>query len=301
MFVTLGERIRELIACPICKQPLRLAVDSARCSACGTAYGLGEVQTGTGVEPVWDFRVVQPSYCRPSGFGAWESTQAKYLRHDAKHRRDGEARLREERDRVRRVYLEEFALTGAILDVGGHQGRLRQYIRPEDLDQYVSIDPFINVFEGVALDHDLLGVFECLRSPCNFVSAFAEALPFKSQSFDWVHNRSVLDHVMDPFMAMKESFRVLKPTGHMLLMVSIADGIEPRSLLKAAAGAVRDSVRALRRRAPNHLYEWTHANLRRLIEDCSFDVVHEYWHTPDRPRVYCVSLRKARHESPDAC
>jgi hypothetical protein len=78
-------------------------------------------------------------------------------------------------------------LEGRVLDVGGHEGRLREFLNGQE---YVSCDPFIDAFERRELQPRLLAAFKCFAGPCNFVACHAEHLPFKSASFDIVHMRS---------------------------------------------------------------------------------------------------------------
>ena len=67
--------------------------------------------------------------------------------------------------------------------------------------------------------------YPCLIEPCNFLLAQAERLPFKNNSFDWVHMRSVLDHLEDPYVALKEAYRVLEPGGSLLIGLTVSGGI----------------------------------------------------------------------------
>lgn len=51
------------------------------------------------------------------------------------------------------------------------------------------------------------------KNPYNWVKAPAEDLPFEDNSFDFVICRSLLHHLEDPLVGMKESWRVLKKGG----------------------------------------------------------------------------------------
>jgi ubiquinone/menaquinone biosynthesis C-methylase UbiE len=131
-----------------------------------------------------------------------------------------------ELDSVREIYTEEFHIKGSVLDVGGHQGRLRAYLN-DDVTIYVDVDPFLGCFQGLESQPNLLSVFPSLTETTNFLSCQAEYLPFAAASFDWVHMRSVLDHFYDPYIALREAYRVLKPGGHLMIGVSLHDEDHP--------------------------------------------------------------------------
>ena len=70
----------------------------------------------------------------------------------------------------------------------------------------------------------MASAYPCLKEPLNFVAGVAERLPFQSKMFDYVHMRSVLDHLHDPYIAMKEAWRILKPEGKLLIGLSVTGG-----------------------------------------------------------------------------
>ena len=51
----------------------------------------------------------------------------------------------------------------------------------------------------------------------NFQVADAQSLPFASNSFDLIFSCECLEHVPDPQKALNEFYRVLKPSGHLIL------------------------------------------------------------------------------------
>ena len=84
----------------------------------------------------------------------------------------------------------------------------------------------------------------------NAVMALAEELPFKQNSFDLVIASQVLEHVAGLEGAMAQAFSVLKPGGHFLITVPLADWFK--------------LYKGLIRRAPvnfidqeTHLREWS--------------------------------------------
>jgi SAM-dependent methyltransferase len=70
---------------------------------------------------------------------------------------------------------------------------------------------------GVDLDHEAVAIARC-RIPGGAVAhAAAEALPFRSGSFDVVYCVSTLEHVSDAGRALREMARVLHPEGKLYL------------------------------------------------------------------------------------
>ncbi len=119
-----------------------------------------------------------------------------------------------------RPIYNHFKMEGRILDVGGGAGSVREFL-PHDVE-FVSIDPYLNVRNENSLER--LSAYSCLNQPFNFIAATAEFLPFVSDSFDWVHMRSILDHVQLPDLALLEACRVVKPTGRVLIGLYVEGG-----------------------------------------------------------------------------
>lgn len=63
-----------------------------------------------------------------------------------------------------------------------------------------------------------------MNHPLNFIAANAEFQPFLSESFDWVHMRSMLDHVQIPDLALLEALRVLRAGGRVLIGLYVQGG-----------------------------------------------------------------------------
>jgi ubiquinone/menaquinone biosynthesis C-methylase UbiE len=93
-----------------------------------------------------------------------------------------------------------------ILDLGCGTGRLCTYLTIKGFDTY-----------GIDIDSNLIklakGETEKRCVQCNFAVGEAESLPFRNGYFDICLATSVLEHVADWQMTLKEVNRVLKPGG----------------------------------------------------------------------------------------
>jgi SAM-dependent methyltransferase len=192
-----------------------------------------------------------------------------------------------EREGVRDVY-EAIPVVGRCIDIGGHQGRLRAYIATEQ--EYVSVDPYIQVFDHLNSQTNLLEAYPCLKKPVNFVCAFAEHLPFTGGAFDTAHMRSCIDHFVNPELAVLEAHRVLKPGGQLIIGLSVEGGrigrLRPSDVVKEMArrtlSLVTDAFQ------DHHVWHPTYIELCRLIEGCGFKIEKTYWQRSLDDRVCYV-------------
>jgi ubiquinone/menaquinone biosynthesis C-methylase UbiE len=267
-------------------------------------------------EPVFDLRVRRPVYCIPPIVARWTDLQEEYKNYHRKRRSiDDLTVYLDEIDSVKEIYTEEFSIEGKVIDVGGGQGRLRHFLKDEDVPLYVSVDPYLEVFENMESQPNLLKAYPCLRRPCNFLSCYAENLPFNKNTFDWVHMRSVLDHFEDPYLALKEAYRVLKSNGTILIGLTVRGGksslkgdnsdddpSRPISVISKAkreltyavlTGLARGAVRRVikkekKSKADDHMFRWTYGDLIDLVRTTGFSVVKEHWQKP--PFSMCIYL-----------
>jgi SAM-dependent methyltransferase len=309
MFTHLMPHVVAMLRCPLCKAHLDRTDTGFFCPTCATAYPLRPVDVGSHTEPVADFRVARPAYCIPSSSQAWQAGQHEYESfHETGAARDELAEYRDEIAGVREIYQDEFALRGAVLDVGGHQGRVRQFLSAADREVYVSVDPLLAVFKGIERQRNLLIAYPSLAEPCNFLAARAEALPFASDAFDWVHMRSVVDHFEDPFLALKEAYRVLKPGGRVLIGLAVVERLSTanrgslgaRAVAKLRTGGRAGLLRAALRKSAgaigidlhnpddHHIFHLSYEQLADLLAVVGFRAEKVHWQRP--PFDYCVYL-----------
>ena len=282
--VTIAPWLRELLVDPIGKRPL--SQDGGFWVAeCGFQYGE--------TRGVLDLR-------RPTLFDRgsdWKAGQEAYEQWSTQLGiRDARSDYLKEIESVRSVYA-AIPVSGRVLDVGGHQGRLRAFLKPDQ--EYVSCDPFLDAFQGLDRQPNLRAAYSCLDEPCNFVAAHAEHLPFASQSFDTVHMRSVIDHFRDPALALIEAFRVLRPGGHLVVGLTVEGG---RAGRVSAKDRVKEAVRTalpwigINRFTDHHIWHPTYAELRNVIESSGFDVLTTHWQAGWSDKVcYIDAKRRERH------
>jgi SAM-dependent methyltransferase len=228
----------------------------------------------TFVDGVPDARVFLKS---TYGFESWESGQSAYetWESDGSGYANDVARYRVEIEYDRPTY-EIFRMEGAVLDIGGGAGTVREFL--DEDTKYVSVDPFISILSQ--LPASKVEAYDCLKKPLNFIAAMAEFLPFQQASFDWVHMRSMLDHVQVADLALLEARRVLVPEGFLLVGIHVEGGrsgdarglTSAKERIKQVAGKL-----GVGRWQDNHIWHPTYLGLVALLKDNGFQIVQEYW------------------------
>lgn len=195
---------------------------------------------------------------------------------------------------VREVY-DDIPVEGSCLDVGGHHGRLRQFLLPGQ--EYVTCDPFFHGFDDLDKQPNLIRAYPFLLEPVNFVCCDAEFLPFKSSSFQTVHMRSVIDHFLSPELALNEAYRVLKTDGALIVGLTVHGGKSGRRDINTIVKElVKDALIAagMKRFKDYHLWHPTYTQLTDLIYDCGFDIEKVHWQKGYNDTVCYISARKNR-------
>jgi ubiquinone/menaquinone biosynthesis C-methylase UbiE len=312
------------LACPICKnEKLNPLTNKINCANCGTTFPEAKVNTGTNREAFYDFRIKTPDYSKPAALKKWEDAQNEFINYHRFYKeKDNYEHYLREIDSVKEIYTEEFILSGKILDVGGHQGRLRYYLDESTQNELIITDPYPEVFSDLDQQPNLLKAFPQLKNPVTFIASFAEHLPLNNLQFDWVHMRSVLDHFYDPYLAIKEAYRVLKPGGKILIGLSIKEGelygqavIPKKTMIEKLFEKIRTgqfdtlgkvlllqikrriSRQNYRVKKDDHLFEWSYNNLVDLLKQSNFEKEKEHWQKPPYTNVIYISAKKASPKS----
>jgi len=103
----------------------------------------------------------------------------------------------------------------------------------------------LNVGAGERRVHSALIAVDLVRSPAIDCVADARRLPFRDLAFELILSQETLEHVADPFQAVREMGRVLKRNGSLYLQTPFVLGYHPN---------------------PEDYWRFSHAGVRSLIE-----------------------------------
>ena len=316
MFMKLDDEVVDILCCPLCNGPVEMVGEKFVCKDCGTEYCRRGVAQGSHKEYAFDFRIHRPDYCTPAIVAKWSDIQDEYKKYHIKWSSlDDLTVYLGEIDSVKEIYIEEFSIRGKVLDVGGHQGRLRHFLKDKDVPLYVSVDPYLEIFQNLEFQPNLLRAYPCLRKPCNFLLCNAENLPFNKNTFDWVHMRAVLDHFQDPYLALKEAYRVLKVDGTLLIGLTVCGGqsslktdnnynnafslefiiskVKRKFREDGLIGLAKEATKRVMKRkekkiSSEHMFRWKYEDLVDLMCITGFNIVKEHW--PKPPFTMCIYL-----------
>lgn len=222
------------------------------------------------------------------GFETWDSGQVAYESWEKRTLADYQKEISGDAP----VY-EHIKMSGTIIDVGGGHGAVREFL--PDTTRFVSVDPFLNCQDFVAPAKKQ--AYSCLSKPLNFIAACAEFLPFQSASFDWVHMRSMLDHVHSPDLALLEARRVLKANGRLVIGLTVDGGRTGRRTAQRQAKEMLRTVLVgigMHRFKDHHTFHPTFANLQKIIRDNGFDIEDVYWQPVWNDQVCYITARTTR-------
>lgn len=264
----LDDWVRAILVDPLSKETLKWESDNRLLTSYGRVYPI--------VNMIPDLRLL-PNITTPDQKD-WKLCQDDYERlTDEVIKKDAEYDYLSEIDGVRAVY-EHIPIEGRCLDVGGHQGRLRYFLKPGQ--EYVSCDPFLHIFKDLEKQLSLLEAYPFLRDPVNFICCDAEHLPFSTASFDVVHMRSVIDHFLNPELALAEAYRVLRKDGALVIGLYVEGGESGKlgvtELLKDAVKHGFETL-GLNKYKDYHVWHPHYPELIGLIERSGFSVDSVFW------------------------
>ena len=237
---------------------------------------------------ILDARVYLPN---SPGFSGWEIGQASYETWEANSLgyKPNEYLIEIKRDRY--IY-EKFKMNGHIIDVGGGVGTVREFLPPDV--SFLSVDPFIQA--PFCIPNDKKAAYQCLNQRLNFIAGMSEFLPVTSCAFDWVHMRSMLDHVQVPDLAMIEAFRVLRPGGRLLVGLLVSNEHQSKifkvAFLKKKTKEILASFGILKFK-DYHTWHPTYKNLCLLIEAHGFRISDTHWQKGWNDQVVYVEAIKS--------
>jgi SAM-dependent methyltransferase len=276
--------VKEIVVDPLGKEPLTVAEDGCHLlSSYGRKYPI--------TNGIYDLRFLnnettpdQKEWNRGQRF--YEDWSKSLVTRDSQ--RDYFAEI----EGVREVY-QELPLEGRCLDVGGHDGRLRRFLSLGQ--EYVVCDPFINGYDELARQPNLIKAYPVLLEPVNFICCDAEFLPFRTAVFRIVHMRSVIDHFLSPELALNEAYRVLESGGDLMVGTFVRGGksgrLSSRAVAKELARAVLVSA-GLERFKDYHVWHPTFRELTALISECGFEVEKVHWQKGYDETVCYLRARK---------
>ena len=228
------------------------------------------------------------------GWNDWQHGQnefEKWLK-KGEYKKDIEENYRIEKNNIHKVYT-KLKIEGTVLDVGGSVGTLREFLHKKV--QYMCIDPDPDPMASVSKEK--LNVYQCLKKPLNFVRACAEFLPFKHESFDFVHMRSMLDHVQIPDLAIIEANRVLKKNGCLIIGIYLPQGkLNQFSIKSEMKELLRSFLVFLGFKSfkDHHIWHPTYISLCKLLNDNNFSITNEIWQQGWDNKVLYLSAKKTQ-------
>ncbi len=260
--------VQTIIVDPLSKEPLSLDEQGNLTSPYGRKY---PVINGT-----YDLRLLNNQIT--SDQVLWNECQTEYERSSNDViRTDKQQDYLAEIEGVRDVYR-DLPIVGRCLDVGGHQGRLRYFLSPKQ--QYITCDPYLDVFKNINAQPNLLKAYPFLLEPVNFICCDAEFLPFMSSSFDVVHMRSVIDHFLNPELALNEAYRVLRNNASLIVGLYVHGGRSGKPTLERT---VKDGIKHILQMAgvnafrDYHVWHPTAQELTGLIDASGFSIDKVHW------------------------
>tara|TARA_B100000242_G_scaffold264319_1_gene211782 strand:- start:20496 stop:21335 length:840 start_codon:yes stop_codon:yes gene_type:complete len=226
------------------------------------------------------------------GFKEWTEGQTEFERWETSstYYKSKVENYKKEINRDRSIY-DHFKLKGDILDVGGLTGTTREFLNKDS--RYISIDPYINCLKEIP--EPRRKAYKCLSQKLNFIGAMAEFLPFKEQSFDCVHMRSMIDHVQIPDLALKEAKRVLKKEGFVLIGIFVEGGkYEKISTLDFFKENIKSMLVKIgfQKFKDHHIFHPTLSNLKKLIKDNGFTISDYFWQPEWNDQVVYIKANK---------
>jgi len=160
--------------------------------------------------------------------------------------------------------------TARLLEIGCGEGFLLAAVRAP---------------EKVAIDISVEALRKARsRARADFSVALAERLPFPDASFDMVVSVGVMEHFLDDEEATREIYRVLRPSGHYVVLIHA-------NLSTAQSIALKFSEYVFPRFRPFALVRWLYGKLTRSVIQ---PIQRRYTLQTARARLETIGLRVSR-------
>ncbi len=148
--------------------------------------------------------------------------------------------------------------SGKVADFGclGSEGQTDGHMLHEMLKSKPGLEVVgIDIKEGADVRHDLNDF----------------PYPFDDSSFDTVVAGYIIDHLLNPYLFLKECHRILKPGGKIIITVSNATGL---------TYIVNPRFSQEQEKFDNHYYAWTSPMIEKLLQTIGFqpiEIKHMIW------------------------
>ena len=274
----MNEFLRKRLVCPISKAPISLNDEGWLSAPSGFKYRENDFRIGLEFSKDW---------C--DGQHEYESVEKGFLK-----RINHPEKLSDLDSEVADVY-DEIKMRGDVLDVGGAYGFV---IKQAGLDpsRYVSIDPNNTDWNRLREYRHIEAHYSVCKTAMR-IRGFAEFLPFAEACFDFVHMRSVIDHLANPNLALMEVFRVLRRGGRLVVGISLEGSYKiDRTSMRDSVKYIASKSNTFRKiiklvRLDYHMFHPTIDSLRALIERNGFQIENEVWQKAYHNVIYMQAVR----------
>jgi len=232
---TLFEGVGERLCCPICKHyPLEIRKVPGKeeqgalfCSPCARVFCISN--------GIPDFLPPEANY--------WKLWKKRLKQFDRRATGWTEEDAQERIPTMEGLFQHFHPFKGSLLDIGCGDGEVRSFLGDVE---YWGIDPE-DWITSPKHTFNKESLFPGIQKPFPLFLGVGEYLPFKDQVFDNILIFSSFDHVQSPREVLRESFRVLKRGGSLVVMLQLSDPEYqiPRSKVRKLGASLQRGISKL--------------------------------------------------------